>query len=69
MTKPLAFSVKIWYRRIHFPDNLPVIHEDAGELQQVFFNIINDAIHAMAQVRRGALTIRTGAENEGLEIR
>jgi two-component system, NtrC family, sensor kinase len=28
-------------------DNLPLIIADSGELQQVFFNLINNAIHAM----------------------
>ncbi len=31
----------------YLQDNLPLIIADSGELQQVYFNIINNAIHAM----------------------
>jgi two-component system, NtrC family, sensor kinase len=49
-------------------DNLPLIIADSGELQQVFFNIINNAIHAMKD--GGSLTITTKAINsEKVEIR
>jgi two-component system, NtrC family, sensor kinase len=49
-------------------ENLPLIIADSGELQQVFFNIINNAIHAMKN--GGALTITTKAINsEKIEIR
>ena len=49
-------------------DNLPLIIADSGELQQVFFNIINNAIHAMKN--GGSLTITTKAINsEKVEIR
>jgi two-component system NtrC family sensor kinase len=47
---------------------LPLISGDAGELQQVFFNIINNAIHAMKG--GGVLTITTRTlNNEKVEIR
>lgn len=48
-------------------DNLPLIIADSGELQQVFFNIINNAIHAMQG--GGVLTITTGSfDNDTVEI-
>lgn len=48
--------------------NLPLINCDAGELQQVFFNIINNAIHAMKG--GGTLTISTKTlAGEKVEIR
>jgi two-component system, NtrC family, sensor kinase len=52
-----------------YQDNLPMVKGDAGELQQVFFNIINNAIYAIAQVGGGILTVVTRAENEVIEIR
>jgi signal transduction histidine kinase len=39
--------------------DLPMIRGDSGELQQVFFNIINNAIHAMKG--GGSLTITTNS--------
>ncbi|MFA6055459.1 MAG: ATP-binding protein [Thermodesulfovibrionales bacterium] len=50
-------------------ENLPLIIADSGELQQVFFNIINNAIYAMKD--GGSLTITTKAingENVGIRI-
>ena len=48
--------------------DLPLINGDVGELQQVFFNIINNAIHAMKG--GGVLTITTRTlNNEKVEIR
>ena len=48
-------------------DNLPTVKADAGELQQVFFNIINNAIYAMQ--RGGVLTITTMSfNNDTVEI-
>jgi two-component system NtrC family sensor kinase len=48
--------------------DLPLINGDVGELQQVFFNIINNAIHAMKG--GGVLTIITRTlNNEKVEIR
>jgi two-component system, NtrC family, sensor kinase len=47
--------------------NLPTVKADSGELQQVFFNIINNAIHAMQG--GGALTITTRSfNNDTVEI-
>ncbi len=49
-------------------DELPLIIADSGELQQVFFNIINNAIHAMQG--GGNLTITTRPLNDDkIEIR
>jgi len=47
--------------------NLPTVKADSAELQQVFFNIINNAIHAMQ--RGGVLTIKTMSfNNDTVEI-
>jgi len=49
-------------------ENLPLVVADSGELQQVFFNIINNAIHAMQG--GGILTITTrSTANDLVEIR
>jgi PAS domain S-box-containing protein len=48
-------------------DNLPEVKGDTGELQQVFFNIINNAIYAMKG--GGVLTVKTRAFDEKVEIR
>lgn len=48
-------------------DGLPFVMADAGELQQVFFNIINNAIHAMQG--GGVLTITTQPRNGNVEVR
>jgi len=48
-------------------DDLPAVNGEAGELQQVFFNIINNAIYAMKF--GGVLTIITKALNNKVEIR
>jgi PAS domain S-box-containing protein len=42
-------------------ENLPAVKADSAELQQVFFNIINNAIHAMQG--GGVLTISTASFN------
>ncbi len=47
-------------------DNLPAVKGDTGELQQVFFNIINNAIYAMKG--GGVLTVKTRAFDEKVEI-
>jgi len=51
----------------YMQDDLPAIKVDSGELQQVFFNIINNAIYAMKN--GGVLTIMTKAFNNQVEIR
>lgn len=51
-------------------DGLPPVKADAGELQQVFFNIINNAIYAMADKDGGVLTVMTRTlDGEKVEIR
>lgn len=51
----------------YIQDDLPVIKGDSGELQQVFFNIINNAIYAMNG--GGTLTITTKAlHDEKVEV-
>jgi len=47
--------------------DLPNIKADAGELEQVFLNIINNAIQAMNE--GGTLTIQTMIQNSNVEIR
>jgi len=49
--------------------DLPPVTADAGELQQVFFNIINNAIYAMAQNGSGTLTLSTMSLTDTVEIR
>jgi PAS domain S-box-containing protein len=52
----------------YMQDDLPKVKGDAGEIQQVFFNVINNAIYAMKG--GGVLTTTTGAlNNEKVEIR
>jgi PAS domain S-box-containing protein len=49
-------------------EHLPYVMADSGELQQVFFNLINNAIHAMQG--GGVLTITTTSfNNDTVEIR
>ena len=50
-----------------FEENLPAIIGDTGELQQVFVNIINNAIYAMKN--GGTLTITTKSFDEKVEIK
>jgi signal transduction histidine kinase len=47
--------------------DLPAIKGDSRELQQVFLNIINNAIYAMKG--HGILTVTTGRTANGVEIR
>lgn len=54
--------------KLDFADNLPRVKADAGELQQVFLNILNNAIHAMS--KGGTMTISTRLiESNQIEIR
>lgn len=52
--------------RKHLQENLPSVKGDADELQQVFFNIINNAIHVMKG--GGVLTISTRYDGQWIEI-
>lgn len=51
---------------LRLQDDIPQITADAGELQQVFFNIINNAIYAMQG--GGILAISTKAVDHNVEI-
>lgn len=53
--------------KLDLQKNLLAVKGDSGEFQQVFFNIINNAIHAMKG--GGRLTITTNAYDEKVEIR
>jgi signal transduction histidine kinase len=51
-------------------DNPPLVKVDSGELQQVFFNLINNALHAMQGSGKGLLTISTKSlHNSVIEVR
>ncbi|GAB6182474.1 sensor histidine kinase [Thermodesulfovibrio hydrogeniphilus] len=50
----------------HLQEDLPLVKGDPGELQQVFFNIINNAIYVMKG--GGTLTIETRFKDEWIEI-
>ncbi len=53
--------------RIHLQEDLPLAKGDPGELQQVFFNIINNAVYVMKG--GGTLTIETKfKKDEWIEI-
>jgi PAS domain S-box-containing protein len=52
----------------NYQENFPLVKGDAGELQQVFFNVINNAIHVMKG--GGLITITTRElDDEKIEIR
>jgi two-component system NtrC family sensor kinase len=54
--------------RTHFQRNLPSLKVSPSELQQVFFNLINNAIDAMDS-QGGTLTISCGQEKKFLVIK
>ena len=49
--------------------DLPRVIADAGELQQVFFNVINNAIYAMSKMGGGTLTVTTASVNDSVQIK
>ena len=51
---------------VDYPQNLPKIQGDAQQLQQVFFNLIKNAVQAMKD--GGALDIRLSADDRDLSI-
>src|SRR5262249_42379217 len=54
--------------RIEVKDN-PEIWADAGQLQQVFYHLIQNAEQAMAAARRGGtVTIRVGRSTRGVRV-
>lgn len=53
--------------RKHLASDLPLVCTDAGQLQQVFLNILNNGIDAMGQ--EGVLTLSTEQEGERILIR
>jgi PAS domain S-box-containing protein len=57
--------------RIHrqFAENLPQIPADAHQLQQVFLNVLNNAVDAVLETPGGAeLWVRTGVQGEQLLV-
>lgn len=51
----------------HFQTNIPVTMTDAGQLQQVFLNLLNNSIDAIE--KNGAIDITTRAENQNIIIK
>ncbi len=52
--------------KMHLQEDLPLVKGDPGELQQVLFNIINNAIYVMKG--GGTLTIETKLKDDWIEI-
>jgi signal transduction histidine kinase len=53
--------------RADLPDGLPAVPGDSREFQQVIFNLINNAMAAMA-ASGGVLTVEVGVENSRVKI-
>ncbi|MFO8048244.1 MAG: ATP-binding protein [Desulfosudaceae bacterium] len=51
---------------VDIPDDLPTIHSDSGSLQQVFFNLINNAFQAIneKEQEQGTITITASLTDE-----
>lgn len=49
--------------------HLPVIKSDPSQLQQVFLNMINNAMDALEQMPYGAIKITTRSDNSGQPVR
>lgn len=60
----------LWLNKIvlqeKFPDSLPLVKGDSSEMQQVFFNVINNAMAAMKG--GGVLGISTAAVEDGSKV-
>ena len=50
-------------------ENLPEIQSDPSQLQQVFLNIITNAMDAHEGMPYGSITVTTGLENSGKSVR
>jgi len=51
-----------------FYDNLPLITSDMSQLQQVFLNLLDNALYALNQKGGGNVTVRTRWEDEGVLV-
>ena len=58
-------NIKIHHR---FQEDLPLVTTDMSQLQQVFLNILDNALYALHQKGGGNITITTGQEGEGALI-
>jgi two-component system NtrC family sensor kinase len=47
-------------------EDLPKIVSDKGQLQQVFLNIINNAMDALREMKEGRITVSTGVKDQGM---
>jgi len=50
---------------LNLAEGLPKIESDKGQLQQVFLNIINNALDALREVKEGLVVISTGVKDKG----
>lgn len=52
-----------------FAESLPLCTADAHQLQQVFLNILNNAVDAILEIaRHGEIWVRTGADGQALHV-
>ncbi len=51
-----------------FQDGLPMVFADPSQIQQVFLNIINNARHALENVKTGSLEIKISRKNGNIVI-
>jgi two-component system, NtrC family, sensor kinase len=68
----LISSPALQYRKIHvrteWGKDFPVIYADAGYLQQVFLNLINNSMDAMPQGGELRLRLRHGADGQAVQV-
>ncbi len=50
---------------VNLAENLPEIISDKGQLQQVFLNIVNNALDALGDIKEGLIVISTEAMRKG----
>lgn len=55
----------VWVER-EFPDEIPQLHLDKGQMQQAFYNIIRNAVQAMT--KEGLLTLRIQVSDAAVAI-